>query len=137
MLTRIIQRAKLNEFAGIVDGSVLEDLFASGVPLLLRYALDESVGSVMFAAVSCLHALLVIEEQVEEVYVCVCVCVCVCVRACVRVCVRACVCVCVCVWVGGCMCELLLLCGVVFPIESFRRVHVLSSWLYNTLSEVT
>ena len=46
--------------AGGTDDSVLEQLLAADVPLLLRYSLDESVGSVMFAAATCLHSLLVI-----------------------------------------------------------------------------
>ncbi len=42
------------------DGdSVLEQLLASDVPLLLRYSLDENVSSVIFAAATGLHSLLV------------------------------------------------------------------------------
>ncbi len=85
LLGRILQRTKLNEYwRETVEGSsdsshesVLEQLLAAEVPLLLRYALDENVGSVMFVAASALHSLLV--TPLENVSVCVCtVCVCVC-----------------------------------------------------------
>ena len=46
--------------AGGPGDTVLEQLLSADVPLLLRYSLDESVGSVMFAAAACLHSLLVI-----------------------------------------------------------------------------
>ena len=48
---------------GGAGDSVLEQLLYADVPLLLRYSLDESVGSVMFAAAVCLHSLLVISSE--------------------------------------------------------------------------
>ena len=56
LLAKVIQRARHNEYS---SDSVLEQLLASDVPLLLRYSLDENVSSVMFAAAAGLHSLLV------------------------------------------------------------------------------
>ena len=60
-----------------MDGSLLGTLLEAGVPMMLRYSLDDSLDTVIMAAVLCLHGLLVM--PVEEVCVCVCVCVCECV----------------------------------------------------------
>lgn len=46
-------------------GSVVEKLCQADVPLLLRYALDESVEAVVLAAVDALHSFLV--TAVDEV----------------------------------------------------------------------
>ncbi len=68
LLAKVIQRARHNEYSSVKSGSrdkcedsdsVLEQLLASDVPLLLRYSLDENVSSVMFAAAAGLHSLLV------------------------------------------------------------------------------
>ncbi len=84
LLAKIIQRAKLNEYCCVksdsreacevgdpreAGGPVLEQLLAAEVPLLLRYSLDESTGSVMFAAAAGLHWLLV--KPLENVSVCI------------------------------------------------------------------
>ena len=49
-------------------GPVLEQLYAAEVPLLLRYSLDESAGSVMFAVAAALHWLLVKPLENMSVY---------------------------------------------------------------------
>ena len=69
LLAKVIQRARHNEYSSVKSGSrdkcedngdsVLKQLLASDVPLLLRYSLDENVSSVMFAAAAGLHSLLV------------------------------------------------------------------------------
>ena len=68
LLAKVIQRARHNEYSSVMCGSrdmcedgdsVLEQLLASDVPLLLRYSLDENVSSVIFAAATGLHSLLV------------------------------------------------------------------------------
>ena len=58
-------QAKGNEYADLVEGSVLTNLLEAGVPTLLRYALDDSTETVMVAAIQCIHGLLV--APVEEV----------------------------------------------------------------------
>ncbi len=72
LLAKVIQRARHNEYSSVKSGSrdkcedgdsVLEQLLASDVPLLLRYSLDENVSSVMFAAAAGLHSLLVIPPE--------------------------------------------------------------------------
>ena len=57
---------RLNEYTGLIDGSVLERLLEAGVPMLLRYALDDGNDAVFCVAIHCLHSLLVLKP--EEVY---------------------------------------------------------------------
>ena len=72
VLARITQRARQNEYAGLIEGSisVLCRLLEAGVPLLLRYALDDSNDAVFCVAIHGLHSLLVLmpEEVIYTTY---------------------------------------------------------------------
>ncbi|NXF83091.1 RPAP1 protein, partial [Sclerurus mexicanus] len=59
VLGRIVQKARLGEFASSLKGSVLRLLLDAGFLFLLRFSLDDAVDNVMAASVSALRALLV------------------------------------------------------------------------------
>lgn len=63
VLARITQRARQSEYVGLIQGSVVGKLLEAGVPLLLRYALDDSNNAVIYVAVHCLHSLLVLTPE--------------------------------------------------------------------------
>ena len=66
-LARITQRARQREYAGVIEGSVVSKLLEAGVPLLLRYALDDSNDAVFYVAIHALHSLLVLmPEEVSK-----------------------------------------------------------------------
>ena len=66
-LARITQRARQGEYIGVIEGSVVSKLLEAGVPLLLRYALDDSNDAVFYVAIHALHSLLVLmPEEVSK-----------------------------------------------------------------------
>ena len=66
-LARISQRARQGEYSGVIQGMVVGRLLEAGVPLLLRYALDDSNDAVFCVAVHALHSLLVLlPEEVSK-----------------------------------------------------------------------
>ena len=62
-LARITQRGRQGEYAGVIEGSVVGRLLEAEVPLLLRYALDDSNDAVFCVAVHALHSLLVLMPE--------------------------------------------------------------------------
>ena len=62
-LARITQRGMQGEYAGVIEGSVVGRLLEAEVPLLLRYALDDSNDAVFCVAVHALHSLLVLMPE--------------------------------------------------------------------------
>ena len=67
VLARITQRARQSEYVGVVEVSVVGKLLEAGVPMLLRYALDDSNDAVFYVAIHALHSLLVLTpEEVRE-----------------------------------------------------------------------
>lgn len=69
-LAKIIRRAHQGEYHDIVSGSVIDQLYEAGAPLLFRYALDESIEPVVMAAVQAVHALLVVSRDQVRVVSC-------------------------------------------------------------------
>lgn len=51
------------EFAGVLDHSPIHTLIDAGLPLVLRYALDEGSLGMMSAAVQATHSLLVVDNE--------------------------------------------------------------------------
>lgn len=69
-LARITQRGRQGEYVGVIEGSVVGRLLEAEVPLLLRYALDDSSDAVFCVAIHALHPLLVLmPEEVSYVHV--------------------------------------------------------------------
>ena len=52
-----------NEFAGVLDHSPTRSLIDAGLPLVLRYSLDEGSLAMMSAAVQATHSLLVVDNE--------------------------------------------------------------------------
>jgi hypothetical protein len=71
-LARITQRGRQGEYTGVIEGSVVGRLLEAEVPLLLRYALDDSNDAVFCVAIHALHSLLVLMP--EEVIIIASVC---------------------------------------------------------------
>lgn len=72
-LARITQRGRQGEYAGVIEGSVVSRLLEAEVPLLLRYALDDSNDAVFCVAIHALHSLLVLmPEEVSKFEYLVC-----------------------------------------------------------------
>lgn len=68
-LARITQRARQEEYVGVIEGSVVGRLLEAEVPLLLRYALDDGNEAVFCVAVHALHSLLILmPEEVWNIY---------------------------------------------------------------------
>ena len=66
-LARITQRGRQGEYTGVIEGSVVGRLLDAEVPLLLRYALDDSNDAVFCVAIHALHSLLVLmPEEVSK-----------------------------------------------------------------------
>ena len=66
-LARIAQRGRQGEYTGVIEGSVVGRLLEAEVPLLLRYALDDSNDAVFYVAIHALHSLLVLmPEEVSK-----------------------------------------------------------------------
>ncbi|XP_035388775.1 RNA polymerase II-associated protein 1 isoform X2 [Electrophorus electricus] len=64
-LAHILSKAHAGEYSTCLSGSVLASLLDAGLLFLLRFSLDDSVESVMSAAVRALRALLVSHEDEE------------------------------------------------------------------------
>ena len=62
-LARITQRGRQGEYTGVIEGSVVGRLLEAEVPLLLRYALDDSNDPVFYVAIHALHSLLVLTPE--------------------------------------------------------------------------
>ena len=62
-LSKIIQRDQQREYLGLVAESVVGVLVGAQLPLLLRFALDESAESVVKAAVQAIHSLMVVNAE--------------------------------------------------------------------------
>lgn len=62
-LARISQRGRQGEYAGVIEGSVVGRLLEAEVPLLLRYALDDSNDAMFYVAIHALHSLLVLMPE--------------------------------------------------------------------------
>ena len=69
-LARISQRGRQGEYAGVIEGSVVGRLLEAEVPLLLRYALDDSNEAVFSVAVHALHSLLVLMPEEVSKLIC-------------------------------------------------------------------
>jgi len=52
-----------NEFAGVLEHSPTCSLIDAGLPLVLRYSLDEGSLAMMSAAVQGIHSLLVVDNE--------------------------------------------------------------------------
>ena len=62
---RPLPQSSRNEYAGVVEGSLVSSLLEAGLPALLRYLLDDGTDAVRTAAIQCIHGLLV--SPLEEV----------------------------------------------------------------------
>lgn len=62
----VFPEARAGEYSSCLKGNVLTSLLDAGLLFLLRYSLDDSIESVMSAAVRALRALLVSTE--DEVF---------------------------------------------------------------------
>ena len=72
-LARITQQGRQGEYTGVIEGSVVSRLLEAEVPLLLRYALDDSNDAVFCVAIHALHSLLVLmPEEVSKFEYLVC-----------------------------------------------------------------
>ncbi|GAA6108680.1 RNA polymerase II-associated protein 1 [Tachysurus ichikawai] len=65
-LAHILSKARAGEYSSCLKGNVLTSLLDAGLLFLLRYSLDDSIESVMSAAVRALRALLVSTEDEEN-----------------------------------------------------------------------
>lgn len=70
MLSHLSTQDHRNEFAGVLDHSPTHSLIDAGLPLVLRYALDEGSLGMMSVAVQATHSLLVVDnEEVSRLHI--------------------------------------------------------------------
>ncbi|XP_062503309.1 RNA polymerase II-associated protein 1-like [Corticium candelabrum] len=65
VVSKILTKAWCGAFVDSVKGNVLQNLVDAGLPVVLRFSLDDPVEAVSLAAVQCLHSLLV-EGNLED-----------------------------------------------------------------------